>query len=1081
MKKVLTVLLTFTIVFGSIAQPTVKDALPKSPNVSSLGKYGEIPVSLSKGQINYSIPLYEVSYSDVKIPISLSYNNRGLKISDIPAWVGHGWDLNVGATIIRQVNGLPDDCFRGIFNTQMELNNYFNNQLSPQQKNDFLIRTAQGENDTQPDIYSFTIGDISGRFFFDKNRVIQQIPASALKISANFTEGTLQIASFKIIDKKGYIYDFNEGGNSYFSYSPRFPEITDASDVCPSGISTWFLTKITTPTNRVVNFLYENNGAINREDGTKVVSLKQIDGFDAQGSSICDIKSIDFGTRLSTVTELAIKEIVFDLGKIVFEKGEVRQDIQTAFGETSMKTLRSFSIYNNDNELIRKISFDFGYFGLNTRLKLKRINFLDNNEQLDNFYEFSYLNEFSPFPPLHQNLAYPGGFNSQDYWGFYNGKANPTLNPSDCIDKSYLSSYASPNYEWLSDRHSDPAFSKFGMLSKVRHPTGGETIFEYEPNQIEYPNCSVADMPQMLKASELEDVVNITLPTGQYQIIDFPLPLDNELYITAEITTTDLVGWLPPTIFFSGPSNIQAEFNAAGKHTVSNGIFSSKYNVRIKCAKAGMYSVSLHTETWDASFSSQISLTISRPINPNKRIVYADGLRIAKITSCDNFGSCKQKNFSYVNPSTIELPQFVSSSSRIGQRFINTNDGGYTLVGDCHYIYLYDAPINQTVGIEYESVIEKDEDIGKTEYLYSKITGNSQVEPYPTVIFKTWLSDIPKEVSVFSKIDSEYRVLEKTNFLYNSLAIKDGLPLTAAGITNGLKVKITYDTQNGAGIGYTFSTGLTPLYTEFNRLTSVVKNSYSYDNLGNVNGSTSTTNYEYTNLFHFQVTKAVEYTNINKAKITSYKFPSDTINNLSPLALQAKSEMVLRNMHDYNIEKIQSIEGNPVKTTLKNYELKNGLAVFSKLQEKTANNSYSTNIEITKHDKYGNSLEQKERDDIPVTFVYGYKSTSIIASIVGATFNEVLLAMGMTETQYDFESAQTNPSSDFRLRIDMLRTALPNARVTTFFYKPLVGITRIADLNNVSIYYEYDSYNRLESVRDESGNLINSYTYNLKH
>ena len=67
---------------------------PVSPQAASLGKYGDIPVNLATGRINYQIPLYMIKEGDIELPISLSYNSNGLLVNDVSGNVGIGWSIN---------------------------------------------------------------------------------------------------------------------------------------------------------------------------------------------------------------------------------------------------------------------------------------------------------------------------------------------------------------------------------------------------------------------------------------------------------------------------------------------------------------------------------------------------------------------------------------------------------------------------------------------------------------------------------------------------------------------------------------------------------------------------------------------------------------------------------------------------------------------------------------------------------------------------------------------------------------------------------------------------------------------------
>lgn len=80
-----------------------------TPNQSSLGTYGIIPVSPYTGKADISIPLYSTSQRDVDLNISLTYDTSGLLINQLPGWTGHNWTLNAGGAITRKINGRPDE------------------------------------------------------------------------------------------------------------------------------------------------------------------------------------------------------------------------------------------------------------------------------------------------------------------------------------------------------------------------------------------------------------------------------------------------------------------------------------------------------------------------------------------------------------------------------------------------------------------------------------------------------------------------------------------------------------------------------------------------------------------------------------------------------------------------------------------------------------------------------------------------------------------------------------------------------------------------------------------------------------
>jgi hypothetical protein len=61
--------------------------------------------------------------------------------------------------------------------------------------------------------------------------------------------------------------------------------------------------------------------------------------------------------------------------------------------------------------------------------------------------------------------------------------------------------------------------------------------------------------------------------------------------------------------------------------------------------------------------------------------------------------------------------------------------------------------------------------------------------------------------------------------------------------------------------------------------------------------------------------------------------------------------------------------------------------------------------------------------------------------------------------------------------IDELRLYPSGAQINTIAYDPLVGIISECDVNNKITYYEYDEFNRLKLIRDQSRNILKSIQY----
>src|SRR5206468_12879173 len=101
-----------------------------SPTAASLGRFGDIPVSLSRGVPEITIPLFTVKGKTLELPVSLKYHGGGIRVEEIGSWVGIGWALEAGGVITRSVRGWADDKADGYLSTG---NTFYNdaNWLTP--------------------------------------------------------------------------------------------------------------------------------------------------------------------------------------------------------------------------------------------------------------------------------------------------------------------------------------------------------------------------------------------------------------------------------------------------------------------------------------------------------------------------------------------------------------------------------------------------------------------------------------------------------------------------------------------------------------------------------------------------------------------------------------------------------------------------------------------------------------------------------------------------------------------------------------------------------------------------------------
>lgn len=147
--------------------------------------------------------------------------------------------------------------------------------------------------------------------------------------------------------------------------------------------------------------------------------------------------------------------------------------------------------------------------------------------------------------------------------------------------------------------------------------------------------------------------------------------------------------------------------------------------------------------------------------------------------------------------------------------------------------------------------------------------------------------------------------------------------------------------------------------------------------------------------------------------------------------------------------------------------------------------SYSTYNTIVKDSRFtpeylyrsenGNIVEQSKFQGLKDVYLWGYKNKFPVAKISNSDYNSVKLIVN--------QSILDNPTNDDQLRgeLNKLRGNLPNALITTYTYKPLVGMTSITDAKGMTTYYEYDAFQRLKTIKDQNGNILKQTDYHYKN
>lgn len=135
--------------------------------------------------------------------------------------------------------------------------------------------------------------------------------------------------------------------------------------------------------------------------------------------------------------------------------------------------------------------------------------------------------------------------------------------------------------------------------------------------------------------------------------------------------------------------------------------------------------------------------------------------------------------------------------------------------------------------------------------------------------------------------------------------------------------------------------------------------------------------------------------------------------------------------------------------------------------------------EITLYDGFGNVLEYKTKDGMVVSQIWGYNDSKLVAELKNVSYSSINNAT-ITSIRTNSNAATYSESNLVGL-LNGLRTTHTDGFITTWIYKPLIGITSVTDANGRKESYVYDSFNRLWRVFNHEGLIVKEYEYNIKN
>lgn len=736
--------------------------------------------------------------------------------------------------------------------------------------------------------------------------------------------------------------------------------------------------------------------------------------------------------------------------------------------------LDSLKVFNQRNELINE--YNFNYNNISTeRLFLNSINKKETGGSALQTYSFNYFDK-STLP------GYLDEYDKTDHWGFLNEGDKPT-GQSTVKVKQFVVNWNSASLFPRKQPTQDANLAKKGTLSSITYPTGGTTSFDYEPNT--YSNVVSPDRNTFLAGTNIGttggirvksitscESVNNCLKKEYYYVSGYTagsnpatLPSSGILagmpqygwsynynYEASNGTTNQPI----QSMAFSCSSVLPGSENSYGSHIG----YSEVVEKQIGTSPGNGYTIHKFTNfgTESGQHMDEKAPTASRYNLPGNRSIYEPFIdksyERGKLTSQQIFNkdgalvSSRNIEYSVVNPNSVIRAIKVSKMQLCGtQDFVNS--------GTAYKIHrsLY-LPTKETIvqygtdGLSANGSVTTETNYEYNKLGFEKIKKVKQSDGTELITKKVYVGDLAINDT---QIQSNASIYCHTNPRPAEYTSCYNLCIQGGGYPAGCELSCgTQCINNYINTRFTKANtvDLRQMYNSYMLAPVIEQQTWKFD--ANVSPN-------------------------------PYKLLSGGINFYKKYAtgFQVNQSKTLPQLPD--ISDVDESDRNYTDFPFSNVDSDYNFNYYGK---------YSAFTPVVKfddtygYDSKGNIVEFKGRDGVITTYVWGYQHMYPVATIVGATYQEVTAALTYAPNENTAFQAKVR-KEDVLPVLQTLRTNLniskPMAQVTTRTYLSGVGINTETSPSGLITTYEYDKFNRLETVFDNDGKVLKSYKYNYKN
>ncbi|MEQ6122705.1 hypothetical protein AAON49_00725 [Pseudotenacibaculum sp. MALMAid0570] len=1127
MKRLLLWFTLFSVTGICVAQDDLKlpEVIPPSPTVASLMKFEEVPVDYYSGQPNIVIPIYSKSIGNgIGLNVALRYTTSGVKIDSRSGWVGTGWALETGGVISRTVRGIPDefdDHRKGVYNNP-DFWNYDN--LSTDAKITYQWKAARGDNssnyqyDNQLDLYQYSLLGKSGRFVIVKNgsNFEAKLLSKDDNVKIDFTADSKgKISDFIITDALGNKYTFDIEETSYSEpvtasstqANPFMANISaSGSSASISNTSAWHISKIETSNGiDLATFTYSDHTHTYEASKTRIEN-KILSSFST------DVLKNSFNNSIfkprTTVSHYATTAQTKKPLKITFKDGSsVNFSAANTHPETFGAVLNSVSIKDKINQTNK--TFNFTYETTN-RLWLTKVSEVGGSLIQNTVLEYN------------DKANLPGYGYGSDLYGYNSGSSSQGSFDITAIQKGLLKkiSYPTGGNKQFYFEHNTFSYERDQSLTN-------DDYYKLNPANTSSTNSSLSYTINSTNG------LNYTLGNNTVVIgFDQTVSIENNITIPSNVDGSILLYAVIEKNGFNYKEVIQPQgtnsvFLEAGTYTFKIEVLSLTLDSYNATGLAKLYYRNQSTPFIQAALGGGVRIgeisfwDSDNAIKASRRIYYDynEPGTTKSSGAIDAVGAGLQKTYSYnVNkliflfpsnglspngdpieyngpcptaPSTIQYQTIekgpntqLTKGNYVGYKQVRVFElgNGYT---DYEYTTAYDFP-TPAAAFTYPFTPVENVDFKRGNLLSQKVYNETG----------SMLKEVTNNYNYVSEnIAPSFRVIDYETCGYSQLYLSylQYKNKTPEGGGNP-----PMDGNSGGGLCFDNSLSqncgtIPPDLTVFNddlktgwvQLIETKTKDFPTGVLADSIVTRQTFAYNNVNFLQSVSNSYIKEKGVEKHYKTETIYPvGNLLNDFTSTEQVAISAMVGINKINVPLLVKTSVDGtvtNRVKNIYSSFYT--NMYEVSKVVTSKTTDAFEDRLIYHGYYDNGNIKEVSKEDGTHIVYIWGYDQTLPVAKIENATFADIPTSVYNDIIAASNADTSVSAENTLRTHLETLRNHanLSNALVTTITYDPLVGVTSVTDPRGESVFYYYDTMNRLDYVKDAYGKILSKNEYHYKN